>query len=803
MDALSRDIRFGIRTLRRSPMFTVVSVVVLGIGVGISGSVFSIVNATVLNPVPWRNAERVVELQALHLSTEAEAHGVSPAQYRDWRLQARSFTDLLAVQPARFNLTGADDGTVVAGALVEASALAVFGIEPGLGRGFVPGDGALDAEPVVLLSHGYFQRRYGGDPSVVGRGLEIDGAPATIIGVLSADQFIPRRETEMIAPLRLRSAGLSRIDRSLRVLGVLAPGVGIEAAQQEMDLVMARLGQAHPATDGGWSVRVRRLRDVFFPGRFRIGGVLLLVAVGFVLLIVCANLAGLLVARAMGRQQEIATRVAIGAGRRHVSLQLLTESLMLAVLALPVALLTTRGTLVLMLGQIPDVVAGAARYLRFDETVLVFVIALGLGTVLVFGLIPALQATRLSLTEALKAGGRGGSAVRQRIRTALAVAQIALAIALLTTSALLVQSFANLYARDAGYDPQGLLTAQVQLPPERYASASDWLRYQRQILRRARALPGAEGAATLSGAAFFEGSRAEFEITGRPRTSRSEAPSAVRSSVSTDFFAVLGLRELAGRVFGEGDREGRGHAVVVNQTLARRYFGSASDALGERLVFASGGEPREIVGVVSDQRNTDMREPPVPHVYEAFEQVPSSEMHLLLRAGGAPPQVLRAALQRELRQVDALVPASALLSVEERIEENIWTAGFLQNVMVSLSLFALSLAAIGVYGVVSYATSQRTHEFGIRMALGAEPVQIFRLVLRQGVAIAVAGIAVGLALTFVLLPSLRSVLYDMEGWSPGTFLAIALLLGTVVLLASAVPALRATRSDPVDALRVE
>lgn len=807
MGAIWRDIRFGLQTLRRSPGFTIIALVTLALGIGASSAQFSVVSGTLLYSIPWRDPSTLVAFQERHRVAMDDLRGVSSAKYPEWREQFHSFTSLGAAQMGGVNLTDGGQLDFVEAGLVTPSCFEVVGIRPMLGRFLLESDASADAEPVVILTEGLWKRRYGADPEIVGRRIEIDDEPVTVVGVQGADQWFPWPWIQVIVPLRFSPDELSRTDHSLAVYGRLREGVTLEQAQAEMDVIAARLAGQYPETDRDWNTELFLPRDRIVEGPTRTGIWILMGAVMFVLLIACANVANLLLARGAARQKEMAIRAALGASRAQIVLQLLTEGAVLALVALPFALLVTHWTIQGLLSQVPPSVTYIDQFFRFDPPVWIFCAAITLVTVLVFGLVPALHASRPDLNTGLKEGGERGSshAGGRRLRSSLVVGEIALALALLVCAGLMIESFLALQRADPGFATENLVVTALDLPEARYPEPDHHRAFQRETLERLRRLPGVVDAATAQIAPFgFGGMIVEFRVRGRPEQSDAEIPRANWSNVSPGYLDLMQIGLVRGREFDRHDGETARRVIVINETLAGRYF-AGEDPLGEHLVFKLGdGEEaeHEIVGVARDVVSWSFTEPDWPYIYAPFAQEPTSYMNVLVRTLGEPLKTVPA-LRAEFASLDRALALFQFESMTARMRRSQWQARLFAVVMIAMGGLALVLASVGVYGVVSYSTAQRTREFGIRSALGAAPAGIAGLVLREAVALAALGLSIGTLLGAGMARVLQNLLYEVSPFSPLTFLGVAALLAAVALLASAVPARRATRVDPMIALRVE
>jgi putative ABC transport system permease protein len=781
-----------------APLLSAVAIGTLAVGVGVTTAVYSVVSGVLLNLLPWPERERTVVLDSVRPLQGSEARNSTAGQLLDWREQADSFQGIVASRYGRASLTDLDESESVVGPQVSVEALSLLGVRPLLGRTFEPADALPDASLVVMLSQGLWERRYGGNPGIVGGLIEIEGLPATVVGVLRREQFFPGPWAELLMPLKLPPGGASRTERDLDVFAVLRAGVAVQQAQAQMSLISERLARQYPETDAGWTVRVRMLADAL-PGGARLRAALVvgMAAVGLVLGIACANVANLLLARANARQKEVATRCAVGASRGQIIVQLLSESSVLGLLSLPIALFVGWGTLQFFLTLVPPTIPWVQHIFRFDQPVLLFACGASAVTIALFGIVPALHAARVDLQRVFnESGGRGSSGASTWVRSTLAVLQIGLAISLLATAAVLVRSFNALQARDSGVDAGKVLATSVELPSARYSTPAQWLEVQREVLEEVRA-PSASAVGITSSLPFgIPGERQPLSIESWP--AEKEQPSALWASVSSDYFLALGLAVLDGRPLGPEDRPEGVATAWVNQTLARRYFGSERDALGRRIDFL--GRDREIVGVVSDYRNVGMREPPAPQVFVPFAQEPSPSIGLVVSTEGVPG-TLASTVRRALREIDADLPLANLLTMEQRIEDDIWGSRFLQRVMVFMSAVALLIAAFGVYAVVNYTTVQYEREFAIRMALGATPLRIALEVLRQLGWLVALGSAVALLLTLALRPVLQGIVYNDSTWSLATFLLITGLLASAALVAAVPPTLRAMSVDPMNVLR--
>lgn len=810
---LLSSLQFALRSLRRAPGFTAVSVLTLALGVGATSSIFSVINGSQLAVLPWGDSDSIVSIDVHRPKHDKELRDSSPGQFRDFQRESRSYSGLVAIQWERAYLTDRDETLMVQAPRVTANGFDVVRVRPLVGRAFEEKDGRPGAEPVAMMSERLWGERYGAAPDVVGRQIQIDGVPTTIIGIVATAHWFPNPSAGIVRPLAFGSETPSRSGDRLGVVGRLAPNVTVAQAQAEIDALAERLAQRYPATDADVGLTVQRTRDTILGSRSKAANVLLLGAVGFLLLIVCANLAGLLLARGAAREKELATRSALGATRAQIVGHLLSECTAIALLALPLSVLITRLCLDYMLSLVPDTISYMDQIFRLDASVLTFAALTMAATVLLFGLYPALKATRFDLNSSLKDGGQRGSSEggSQHMRSILVIAQIALAVSLLATSSLFMRAFVKVQTVQPGFDTSGVIVAGVVLPDARYRDPDSMRAFQRRLEDSVTELPGGSSAALTSAAPLGpDGPWREFQIDGRRTTAREEPPRARWSGVSPHYFTTLGLRMLAGRTFSAQDGASSQPVVLVTRSFAERYFPGES-AVGRRieLMRASGSVvlstgSREIVGVVSDFKSFPGLEAPSdqPRIYEPIAQQPVPEFQLVVRASEGT-QAIGELLRQRVREIDPLLGVTHVETMETRFERLLWQSTFFIRMMTTLGILALALAAIGVYGVVSYTTARRTREFGIRTALGAEPAHIAGLVLHKTIVLGVWGSVIGVALALLWAKASERVLYDSAGLDPSTLAGVLLALLLVMLAATAVPTLRAVRVQPADCLRTE
>jgi putative ABC transport system permease protein len=801
MDTLIQDLRYGVRTLLKNRSFTAVAVLALALGIGANTAIFSVVNAVLLKPLPYHDPDRIMTV------LYERRIPVAPADFLDWKEQNQVFENIAAAQYWQPNLTGADRPEQLWALHLTADMFTLLGVKPTLGRTFLPDEDRPGNHHVVVLSHRLWQRRFGGDPAVVGQSITLDGEAFTVIGVMPPDfRFAPFWATraELWAPLNLAPRANDRRGSSLRVFAKLKPGVSREQAQAEMAAINQRLEQQYPDSKKGLKLSVDPLHEIVV-GNIRPALLILLGAVSFVLLIACANVANLLMARATAWQKEIAIRTALGATRSRVVRQLLTESLLLSLggglLGLLLAVWGVPALVALSPDNLPRVDA-----ISLDISVLYFTLATSLLTGLVFGLAPAIQSSRLDLNESLKEGGRSSTEGmrRNRIRRLLVVAEVALALVLLIGGGLMIRSFARVQAIDAGFNPHNVLTFVVSLTGSQHSTSQQRLAFFDQLLGRIETLPPVQSASAinhlpLAGDTWQLG----YIIEGRAAPPPEERRGAVYRIVRPGYFQTMGTTIITGRDFAEHDTKDAPGVIIINESFARRYWPDG-DALGKRITVTDGdSNPREIVGVVRDLKQSDWMADPIEEMYLPHLQSAEPRYMTLVVKSASDPAGLIAAVQSEVWAIDKNLPVSQMMSMEQAISDSVGQQRFNMLLLGIFAGLALTLAAIGIYGVMSYSVTQRRHEIGIRMALGATQGNVLWMVVKQGMTLTAIGVSLGLAGAFLLTRLMSSLLYGISATDPFTFLIIPLLLTGVALGACFVPARRATRVDPMVALRYE
>jgi putative ABC transport system permease protein len=802
MESLWQDMRYGIRMLLKKPGFTAVAVVALALGIGANTAIFSVVNAVLLRPLPFEEPDRLVMVWGTTPRIPKET--ASLPDFVDWRDQNQVFEGLTAIQFTNVNLTGGEDPERLIGARVTADFLQVLRVRPALGRGFLAEEDQPGGPKVAVITHALWQRRFGGDPGVLNQTVELNNEAHAVVGVLPAEFRMPSLSPSVLMPLARNPAEAGRRADFLTVLGRLKPGVTIEAAETEMKTIMSRLEQQYPESNSGWTVYLVPLHEEIV-GKLRPALLVLLGAVGCVLLIACANVANLMLARAASRQKEIAIRAALGAGRGRLLRQMLLEGLPLSLLGGALGLLLAVWGTDLLIGLSPPGIP-RLQETSVDAGVLGFTAALALVTGTLFGLAPGFLISKTNPNEALKEGGRESSGGgKHRLRGALVAAQMGLALVLLVGMGLMLRSFYRLQQVDPGFNPEGLLTARVALPPARYSDDHQVIGFYRQLAERASTLPGVQ-AATLANVLPVDGGGPflSFEEQGAPEAPPEETPDANIRAVGPDYFRTMGIPLLRGRLLAAQDTEQAPRAIVINETMARRYWPDA-DPIGRRIAFdGADGDPawREIVGIVADVKSEGLDSEEVPSVYAPHAQRPGLSMAVVLRTSG-DPKALAPALRSEVQALDRNLPVYYVTTMDEIMASSVSAQRFGMFLLALFAGVALVLAAVGIYGVMSYSVAQRTHEIGVRMALGAGNAHVVWMVVREGMVLAGLGLVAGVLVAAVAGRFLTSMLFEVSPADPFAFAGAAALLAVAAFAACYVPARRATRVDPMVALRTE
>jgi putative ABC transport system permease protein len=804
METLWQDVRYGLKTLGKSPGFTTVAVLALAIGIGANTAIFSVVNAVLIRPLPFREPDRLVRIWESNPERNAPLFSISAANYLDWREQCTSFERIEAYRREQPVAIAGDDGPeqVMSGRF-SAGLPGVLGLAPQLGRSFVADEERPGSGAVAILGHGFWQRRFGGDPGVIGKPITLDGEPYTIVGVMPEGFVLPNNAAEVWTPLAFSGPELDRANRFLRVLARLKPGVPLEQATAELAAVAARLAEQHPDANRGWGVAVQGLQETVVDARVRRALLVLLGAVGFVLLIACANVANLLLARAAGRGREIAVREALGASRGRIVRQLLTESMLIALAGGALGLLLAAWGIDFLAALDPGTIPRVAE-VDVDGRVLGFTLATSVLTGLAFGLFPALRASAQDLNTALKEGGQDRSGERGRgFRSTLVVLEAALALVLLIGAGLLARSFVRLQEVSLGFEPRGVTALQISLPKSRYPEAAQARDFVGRLIERVATLPGVTAAGAASTVPMFGGNTmTAFTVEGRP-SQPGEYEAADFRVVTPGYLDTLGVPLLRGRGLTPADDEGAPPVLVINETFARRYW-PGEDALGKRIAIRGvEGEPHTVVGVVGDVRELEAETEPRPTMYQPLMQFPAMRSMTVVARAEGEPEGLAAALREQVWAIDRDQPIASIASMEEIVGRSIAEPRFNALLLGLLAGVALLLALVGIAGVVAYGVARRTREIGVRMALGAHPDDVLRLVLVQGLRPVLAGVAIGLPAAYASSRVLSGLLFGVSPTDPWTYAGVAALLVAAAAVACWVPARRAARVDPVVALRTD
>ena len=795
-ETIWQDVRFGFRLLRKNPSFTAIAVLTLALGIGANTAIFSVVNGVLLRPLPYANPEQLVTIYR-----NTPGGPVSPRVYLNLKRNNTVFADMAALSnigwPA--NLTGEGDAERLEGVKVSANLFSVLGVAPQLGRAFRDEEDRPGENRVVVLSHALWQRRFGADRQAVGRTLTLNGDRYIIVGVMPAD-FRYHDKTDLWTPMAFTAEDANFPGNYLEPIARLKPGVTIERAGAEVDTITREFlnnpnSQDHTRLGAPQTMLTRQVRPILLS---------LMAAVGFVLLIACANIANLVIVRGNARRREMAVRAALGAGRRRVARQLLIESVLLAILGGAGGLVLANWAIKFLKSGLPEYLSNAnARVasLKIDTFALAFTFALSLVTSLLFGLVPALRLSRIDLNQALKEGARTVGQ-RDRVRSMLVVAEMALAMVLLVGGGLMIKSFWRLTQVELGYEPAGVLTAKIDPAGPRYEAPDAITTLFENLLGRVRSIPG------VSNAAVINSLNADFPFTvdEHPPVPPEQRPNAQMNQVSPDYFRTIGLPLVSGRFFTEREVKGTQPVIIIDEMLARRYF-PGEDPIGKHIsaefTRGYGISSREIVGVVRAARYWSVSGDPRPHMYIDYLQENWSSMTLLVRTRSGDPMALEAPIRAELALIDKYQPVHSFTPLEARVAEMVAPQRFTTLLLTGFAVLAAALAAIGVYGVMSYSVAQRTREIGVRMALGAGTGAVLKEVMRHGVVLVAVGVSIGLVASLALTRLISDLLFAVEPTDPQTLSLITLLLVTVALLASFIPARRATKVDPTSALRCE
>jgi len=801
IEDLWQDFRFSLRSLLKRPGFTAIALLALALGIGANTAIFSLVNAVILQPLPYRDPDRLISVYGTrNRSTQGS---VGPTDFLDYRSQNKTFEQFAASGSMMLpmNLTGSGEPERLNASIITGNYFYTFGVRPALGRGFSLENEKTGQDHVTVLSHAFWQTRFGGDPNIVNKTINLDGKAYEVLGVMPAEVVLPQ-PAQLWVPINFDADPEMKMRnaRFLRGIGRLKEGVTLDQAQTDTDLIAAQLEQQYPDSNTGWSLRLIPLREILVGGS-RTMLFILFGAVGFVLLIACANVANLLLVRAAARQKEIAMRTALGASRLRIIRQMITESLLLAIFGGALgALLAVAGVkLLVSLGE--DNIPRTAN-VKIDATVLAFTLLISLATGLLFGLAPAIRTMKENLVDALKDGIRGGSeaTVKNRTRSLLVVFESAIAVMLLIAAGLLIRSLVALQNVDPGFDPNNVLTLRVDLPRQKYNTPEKASNFFEQLETRVAGLPGVEAVGLITDLPLSGEARdMPYRVEGRPATSDIAFVDFRR--VNKNYFSAMRIPLRRGRNFTEQEVRQSDKAIVVSQAFVDSVFPN-EEALGKRLIIWSGirNEPYEIIGIVGDTRYQSLQGEPSATMY-----VPTREplfVNLVIRTQGDPLSLV-GGVRKEVNALDPDQPIAAIRPMTEWVAMSAAGARYRTTLLGLFALLAMILAATGIYGVMSYSVAQRTQEIGVRMALGARPLDVLKLVVRQGMMLALIGVIVGLAGALALTRVMSSLLFGVTERDPITFVAVAALLIVVAFISCFVPAHRATKVDPLVALRYE
>ena len=806
MDAILQDLRYAARTLAKNPGFAALTIACLALGIGVNSTIFSVVDTVAIRPLPFGDPERLAELATTHQANGIDRGNVSYLDLQDWRSRTRAFAQIAAVSGRSLTLSDGDEPERFDGATVTWNMFPMLGIQPVLGRQIRADEDTPGGARVVLLSHGVWQRRYASDPTIIGRAITVNGNAHTVIGVMPPKFQFPERAQLWIPQVPIEHAS-PRTARSLVVMARLKPGVSFDEGRRDIMAVGAQLA-AEQRDDQGWGANAVKLRDSLMPSDITLIVMTMMGAVSLVLLIACANVANLLLARATVRQREIAVRSALGAGRGRIVRQLLTESILIAIAAAPLGVAIAYIGLQWLTASMPP--QNQAPYYvdwTMNSRVVFYTVVIAVLTGLVFGLAPALQAAKTNLQDALKDGGRGSAGgLRNRLRSSLVVVEIALALVLLVGASLFVRSFLNLQDAKTGIETASLMTLRFYMPGDQYESEDAMVRRVDDIVRRVEALPGVVSGFASNMVPLASGGSEGGIVPEGVTITPGQEPSSSYFGVTPHMLQTLNLPLVAGRDFTDAEGQGRSGVAIVNGVFAKRMWPNRSDVIGQRFRLLDDARSQwiTVIGVVSDFRLFSVRDgKPSPYAFLSYPHDPARNTGLTVRVAGGAPTAITGAIRQEIRKADPTLPLFNIQTGEEARFNSYWQFRLFGWMFSIFGAIALALASIGVYGVLSYAVSQRTQEIGVRMALGASRQNVFALIVAHGAKLAGIGIICGVVGAAAVTRVVASLLYNVTATDPLSFLGTAAFLGLVALLASYIPARRATSVDPMIALRAE
>lgn len=808
------DIRYAFRMLLKRPGFTVIVVLTLALGIGANTTIFSAIDAVLLNPLPYKDPERLMVVWETNKQLGPEMWDRNEAafgNFLDWRSRNQIFDQLGALFDAQMILTGVNEPQRIQSCVVTTNFFQVIGVQPMLGRSFLPESEKPGSPFTVIISHELWQRQFGSDPSIVNKNLTLNAHQVAVIGVMPPGfelQFPITRHVDMWVPMVIDVADPGYHDRGnnfLYTVGRLKPGVSQEQAQTEMNLIAGQLQQQYPETNAGKGVRVVALHKQLV-GNVESYLYMLFAAVGFLLLIACANVAGLLLARVTARHREVAIRIAVGASRWRLIRQLLTESVILSALSGLLGLLLAYGGVKLLVALTPSEVP-RLHEIGLYVPVFLWTLAISVVTGVLFGLAPAVQASKPDLNTALKesSGRNPGSFQGSGLRNVLIVSEVAVALLLLVGAGLMTRSFLRLQQVDPGFDATNVVSMNIALPTSKYRE-QQVLTFYDQLFERVKNLPGVKSVAGINLLPLGIGNvSSRFIVEGAPFVALADRPFAGVRVVTPDYFQTMNIPQLKGRSFTEQDREKTSNVIIVNEALANRYWPN-QDPIGKRLGFSEEDprkqEWREIVGVVGNVKSKALEIEVMPEAYFPYRQIPENVMNLVVRTTSDPVSMVPV-IRDQVLSLDKDQPVSDVMTMEQRVAKSVAAKRFVMSLLGAFSVLALGLAAVGIYGVMAYLVTQRTQEIGVRMALGAQKRDVLRLVVGKGMVLAVIGTAIGLIASLVLTRLMRSLLFEVTPTDWLTFVIVSVVLLVVSLLACYIPARRATKVDPLVALRYE
>jgi putative ABC transport system permease protein len=806
MDTFLQDLRYAARTLIKNPGFAALTIVCLALGIGVNSTIFSVVDTVAIRPLPFRDPDGLVSLHTTHQANGIDRGGASFLDVQDWKARTRAFADIATVTGRSLTLSDTDEPERFTGATVTWNMFPMIGVQPILGRQIRQEEDTPGGPRVVLLSDGVWRRRYAADPSVIGRPITVNGNPHTIVGVMppkfqfpeQAQLWIPQTPIEYASP---------RASRNLRVMARLKPGVSLEDARKDIAGVANQLS-GEQRDDQGWGASAASLRDDMVPSNIRLVVFTMMGAVSLVLLIACANVANLLLSRATVRQREIAVRAALGAGRGRIVRQLLTESLLIALAAAPLGVAIAYIGLQWLTASIPP--NNQAPYYidwSMNPRIIVYTGAIAALTGLIFGLAPALQAAKTNLQDSLRDGGRGSAGgARNRLRNTLVVAEIGLSLVLLVGASLFVRSFLNLQESRAGFGIERLMTLRFYMPGDQYDAPDAMIRRVDDVVRRVEALPGVVSAMASNMVPLGGGGSDGAVVPEGVAFALGQEPHVSYYGVTPHFLKTLNVPVVAGRDFTEAEGQGRSGVAIVNGVFAKRLWPNRTDVIGQRFRLLEDKQNQwiTVVGLVSDFRLFSVRDgKPSPYAFVSYPYDPARNTGLTIRVAGGSPASITSAVRQEIRRADPTLPLFNVQTGEEARLNTFWQFRLFGWMFSIFGVVALALASIGVYGVLSYAVSQRTQEIGVRMALGASRQSVFGLIVGYGARLAGIGILCGVIGAAAVTRVVTSLLYNVSATDPLSFTVTAGFLALVALLASYIPARRATGVDPMIALRAE